>query len=189
MTNLFALLQEPPRPWLDPDALKERYHRLTATHHPDLGGRDSDFAAVNHAYQTLADPAARLRHLLELEAPAALASAHAVPPEIAAFFTPVANTRQETDAFFKKHAAAASPLARALLTPDQYRLQEQLESLIASLTELQEQLLARLREIDALWDTDHPAALARIPALWQALNYTAKWLAALREPLFKLAAL
>ena len=189
MSSLFALLGLPARPWLDPDALKAAYLRLTALHHPDVAGATADFAEINRAQQTLADPAARLRHLLDLEAPAALARAQLVPPGIAAYFTPVAETRQAVDAFLKKHAAAASPLAKALLSAEQYQLQERLEQTISTLQQEQEALLAQVREADALWLTDRPAALGLLLTLWQSLGYTAKWLATLRESLFRMASL
>ena len=189
MTDLFVLLGEPRRPWIDAEALKEKYHLLTARHHPDVAGASVDFAEINRGYQTLADPAARLRHLLDLEAPAAISRTQPVPEDIAAFFTPVAESRQAVDIFLKKHAASASPLAKALLSTEQYRVQERLEQTISTLQQKQDSLLAQVREADTLWLTDHPAAMRLLPALWQSLNYTAKWLATLRESLFRLASL
>jgi curved DNA-binding protein CbpA len=189
MTDLFALFEERRRPWLDPEAIKDAYHALTARHHPDVAGAAGDFAEINRAYQTLADPAARLRHLLELESPEALPRTQNVPEDIAAFFAPVAEARQGVEAFFWKQGAASSPLAKALLSTEQYAVQERLEATIASLQEKQDGLLARVREADALWLDDRAAALRLLPALWQSLGYTAKWLATLRESLFRLAAL
>jgi len=189
MTDLFALLGEPPRPWLDPEVLKEKYHRLTAQHHPDVAGASADFTEINRAYQVLSDPAARLRHLLDLESPSALFRAQPVPGALAAFFTPVAEARQAFDAFLKKHAAATSPLAKALLSPEQYQVQERIDSTIAALTAQQDTLLAQVRALDALWLTDRPAALHLLPPLWQSLGYAAKWLTTLRESLYRLASL
>ncbi len=189
MTDCFARLGADRRPWLDPEALKDAYHALTSLHHPDVAGASGDFAEINCAYQTLSDPATRLRHLLDLESPGALSRAQPVPEEIAAFFTPVAEARRAVDAFLKKHAAAASPLAKALLSNEQYEVQERVEQTIAGLAEKQESLLARVRECDALWLTDRTAVLQQLPVLWQSLGYTAKWLATLRESLFTLASL
>ena len=190
MTDLFALLGETRRPWLDPQALKEKYHRLASLHHPDIQtGESPDFADINRAYQTLAEPAPRLRHFLELETPGSLSHLQAVPEDIAAFFAPVAEARQAADAFFKKHAAAASPLAKALLSTEQYQAQERIEAAIAALHGKEEALLAQLREADTLWQTNHEAALRPLPALWHSLGYIAKWLAMLREALFRFASL
>jgi len=191
MTDLFALFDERPRPWLEPDALKETYHRLTARHHPDVadGMEAQDFAEINRAYQTLADPAARLRHLLELESPEALAPGRAVPEDMAAFFATVAEARQGAERFMKKVASASSPLAKALLSTEQYAVQERLEETIASLTAKQDVLFAEVRQADARWVLDKAAALRALPGLWQSLGYCAKWLATLRESLFQLVTL
>jgi curved DNA-binding protein CbpA len=189
MTDFFALLEQPPRPWLDPEALKAKYHLLTALHHPDVAGATDDFAEINRAYQTLVDPAARLRHLLDLESPGLLARAQPVPEDIAAFFTPVAKVSQDVDAFLKKHAVTVSPLARALLSTEQYEVQERLEETIANLRGKRDSLVSQLRDADVLWLEDHPAALNLLPALCQSLGYIAKWLATLRESLFRLASL
>ena len=182
MTDFFAILGEARRPWLDPDGLKEKYHALTARHHPDVAGASGDFAEINRAYQTLADPVARLRHLLELES---AIPAQQVPAEIAAFFAPVAETRQAVEAFFKKHTAAASPLAKALLSAGQYETQERVEEMIARLQEKHEALLAQVQQAHAAWSESLP----QLASLWQSLTYTTKWLALLRESLFRLAAL
>jgi curved DNA-binding protein CbpA len=189
MTDLFALLGESPRPWLDLDQLKAKYHGLTAREHPDAAGATADFAEINRAFQVLSGPATRLRHLLDLESHVALSRAQPVPGDITPFFTPVAGATQSFDAFLKKHAAASSPLARALLSTEQCRLQERIEQTLASLQQKQDAVLAQLREADALWQTDRPAALAALPALWQSLGYTTKWIATLREALFRLASL
>lgn len=189
MTDCFARLGAERRPWLDPEALKEKYHALTAAHHPDVAGASGDFAEINRAYQTLSEPAARLRHLLELESPGPLARAQPVPEEVAAFFAPVAEASQRVEAFLRKRAASLSPLAAALLSTEQYQAQEQLEQIIAALQKMQESLLDEVRRADALWLTDRTAALRLLPALWQSLGYTGKWLATLRESLFRLALL
>jgi curved DNA-binding protein CbpA len=189
MTNLFALLEETPRPWLDAEALKAKYHLLTAQHHPDVADGSTDFGEINRAYQTLADPGARLRHLIDLESPGAISRSQPVPDDIAIFFTAVAEVSQSTDTFLKKNSATTSPLAKALLSTEQYRLQEKLEETISTLQQKQDSLLTQLKEIDALWSTDRSAAVLQLPALWQSFGYLSKWLATLRESLFRLASL
>lgn len=189
MTDLFAVFGEQPHPWLEPEVLKAKYHELSALHHPDVAGATADFSEINRAFQTLSDPAARLRHLLDLFSPGETPRTQPVPPGIAAFFTQVSEARQAVDTFLKKQAAATSPLAKALLSTEQYRAQELLEQTIAALSAKQESLIDEVRESDAVWLKDRPAALARLAALWQSLSYTVKWLAILRESLFQLASL
>ena len=68
-TDYFALLGEPRRPFLDPERVKETFHRLSLCQHPDQqqdgdpSGGD-DFARLNQAQQVLREPKARLKHLL-----------------------------------------------------------------------------------------------------------------------------
>ena len=76
MTDCFALLNFPRRPWLDADALKQRFHELSTEVHPDRAHDASDeakaesqrrFAGVNAAHECLREAKSRVRHLLELE--------------------------------------------------------------------------------------------------------------------------
>ncbi len=71
MTDYFALLDQPRRPWLDPEELKQVFHaRKRWQTHPDAqtepGGNET-FTQLNEAYQVLRDPKRRLHHLLSLE--------------------------------------------------------------------------------------------------------------------------
>ncbi len=56
MIDSFALLDEPRKPWLDVDLLKEKYHALARQNQPD--------EQLNEAYRVLRDPKSRLEHLL-----------------------------------------------------------------------------------------------------------------------------
>ena len=115
--DFFALLGEPRRPWLDPEQVKETFHRLSRTEHPDQqAAENTDFARLNQAQATLRDPKGRLRHLLELEYPEVkLSGPSGVPGGLADLFVSVHELLRETDAVLAKKAAAASALAKALL--------------------------------------------------------------------------
>src|ERR1041385_4996185 len=72
----FALLNEPRRPWLDPEAVQAKFIALSSELHPDRVHQSSAeeqaaaqqrFTMLNAACQCLRDPRQRLRHLLELE--------------------------------------------------------------------------------------------------------------------------
>ena len=70
MTDYFALLDQPRRPWLDPEELKQVFHQKTLEAHPDAqtpSDRDETFTRLNEAYQVLREPKRRLHHLLTLE--------------------------------------------------------------------------------------------------------------------------
>ena len=184
MTDHFATLQQPRRPWLDPAALKDAFHRLGAQRHPDTAGGDADsFAALNAAWQTLREPATRLRHLLELEAPDLLTRPAQIPPALADTFMRIATLRRTLEDFRKKHAAASTPLARALLAAERHTLKGQLESALADLDTAHERALDELRALDATW----PSSLDALAALQQQLAFLSKWSTDLRESLFTLS--
>jgi hypothetical protein len=56
MIDHFALLEQPRKPWLDVDLLKEKYHALARVSQPD--------EKLNEAYRVLRDPKSRLEYLL-----------------------------------------------------------------------------------------------------------------------------
>lgn len=44
------------------EELKVAYYRLAAEHHPDRGGKEATMAKINIAYNTLSEPAKRVRY-------------------------------------------------------------------------------------------------------------------------------
>ena len=189
MNDLFALLGEPRRPWLDPEALKERFHRQTAELHPDVsgGGDDGYFAGLNAAYTALRDPASRLRHLLELEAPERLAPSQEIPPALADLFMRIAGFRRALDIFSKKESAASSALARALLAGERLALSREGAAVRAGLEAAYDAEMETLRALDADWGKDPrpPDAVERLAAVHQQCAYLSKWRSQLAEALFQ----
>lgn len=184
----FAALGQLRRPWLEPEALKEIYHRLTAEHHPDRTGNAARFTEISSAYAALRDPVARTRHLLELEEPAALAAAPPLPEALTETFMRVATLRRTTDAFLKQQAAATTPLGQALLASARFNLRRDVGLELAGLESAQEVGLEALREADRQWPERQPALLQQLAALQQELSYLAKWTVQLRELLFQFGA-
>lgn len=185
-TDHFALLDQPRRPWLDPEALKDSFHRLVAEQHPDKTGDSRRFAEMNAAFSLLANPAARLRHLLELEAPYVMTAPVQIPPAMAEAFMRVATLRRAVDAFAKQHASATTPLAQALLTSERFALQRDVETQLAELTAAHARILAAIREDDAAWSQDQAALAPHLLLLQQELTYVDKWSMQLREALFNM---
>ena len=183
MPDAFAIFDLPRHPWLDDAVLREEFHRRSASLHPDAGGDADQFAQLNAAHQTLREPAARLRNLLELEAPELLAQAQQIPPSLADRFMRVAATRQSCAAFLAKQRAATSPLARALLAADHATQSRALETALADLATARAEALAHLENLSATW-RDHLPDLARLQA---ELSYLENWTAQLRESHLELA--
>jgi hypothetical protein len=186
MPDHFAALDQPRRPWIDLDALKDFFHRASATWHPDVAGSGDAvrFAEVNAAYSALRDPVWRLRHLLELEAPEELTRPQSIPPELADLFMRVAEIRRAIDAILKKESAA-NALTRALLLEERTALWHRVIALRDDLNAAYEAGLSTLRALDAEWEPRAADAAERLAMLQQRFAYLSKWRAQLGESLFK----
>lgn len=185
MHDAFATFDLPRRPWLDAAALKDEFHRRSASLHPDAGGEAGRFAQLNAAYQILREPTSRLRQLLELESPATLTSAQAIPPSLAELFMQIGAHRSALDGLWKKDAPASSPLTRALLVPEKMAARANTERLIELVGGHLARALDQLRALDAIWETEKPAT--RIGELLYAFSFVGKWDAQLRGDLLKLS--
>src|SRR5688572_1414187 len=111
MTDYFAVLDEPRRAWLDPEALKAKFLSLSATVHPDRVHGQSDaerkaaqdrYTQFNAAYQCLRDTKSRLQHLLELERGGKLQDVQQIPPETMDLFFQVGKLCREADDFLAR---------------------------------------------------------------------------------------
>lgn len=185
MTDHFAVLGMDPSPALDVESLRAAFEERSRRLHPDVaGGNGLEFREVNAAYQTLREPARRLRHLLELRAPEFLQVSRPPDAEAVEWFMQAGELLQRLDALAAREQAAASPLARALLAPEKMVLMDALQKIIAILESAQAEAG---REVEAMTpDWDSPDGLRRIAALQPRLTFLAKWAATLRERLLSL---
>ena len=192
--DFFALLGEERRPWLDPERVKDTFHRLSRTVHPDQqttpageAGADADFARLNQAQVALRDPKARLRHLLELECPQVrLAGPADVPSSLANLFGPILGLLQEIDAFLVKKAAVPSALGKALLARAGFALREKAEARLEELATLHANAVQELRNFDSRWSPRPADAPAQLHDFYQRFAYLTRWTDQLRERLFQL---
>jgi curved DNA-binding protein CbpA len=189
MPDHFAILQQPRRPWLDAETLKEGFHRQSAGHHPDVSGMGDDghFAALNAAYSILREPAARLRHLLELENPDQLALPQQIPPLLADLFMRIAGFLRALDLFRQRENAASGALARALMAGDRLALSGQGEGIRSELESAWSAALADLAAMDSDWQKDPHSeqTVERVAALQSRCAYLSKWRSQIAEALFQ----
>jgi hypothetical protein len=133
--DCFKILQMPRQPWLEEAEVRDRFHQLAASAHPDVAaGSTGEFADLNHAWQTLRSPASRLRHYLELEYPTQPPAAPFTVPASPDLFMQVSELKQTANALVSERSESKSPLARALLEPRRLALlqaAEHLESAVA----------------------------------------------------------
>src|SRR5690349_16488403 len=115
MTDFFALFNEPRRPWLDPDALKAKFHQLSAERHPDHAQTEIEriqaqerYTELNAAYTCLREPKDRLLHLITLERGGKPKEVQHIPPAVMAWFMEVGKLCGEADTFLGEKAKATS---------------------------------------------------------------------------------
>src|SRR5689334_17113097 len=147
MTNFFAVLRAPMRPWLDPEPLKETYLRLSETLHRQPDSQDQ-LVTLNRAFQVLGNPAMRLEHLLSLTGDGPSTRARQITPEVSEFFGRIAKGLEETDRSLGEVSAQSSALLRALQTRQIQTIQADLDELARDLASYQDQRLDELKRLD-----------------------------------------
>ena len=188
MTDNFALLKEPRRPWLDADSLKQKFLALSANAHPDKihsasESKKSDatkqFAELNAAYNCLLEPKLRLLHLLELELGAKPKDIQQIPTALADLFAEIAAVCHKADGFLAEKSKVTSPLLQVQLFERAQDWIEQLNSLQRKLNELHETLTDELKSLDEKWiENDLKARgdlLKKLDELYRLFGYFNRW--------------
>ena len=189
MIDCFSLLQQPRRPWLNAEQLKEKYIQLTISMHPDRQAPQPenpapDFANINNAFRVLVDPKARLQHLLKLEGIAA--SADTVPDALANVFLETGTLIQEIDLLLSR--TTANTLSKALRQPEILETRKLAADLLDKLQAIYHNALEELQKLDQLWTSTHQIA-PELSALSAKLAYLTRWIAQLEERQFQLSIL
>jgi curved DNA-binding protein CbpA len=198
MTDCFALLGEPRRPWLDPEALKQKFLTLSAEVHPDRvhGSEEREKSAaqqhyleLNAAYNRLRDPKERLLHLLELELEAKPKDVQSIPSGLISLFNEVNQTCRQADTLLAEKTKVTSPL----LVVQMFDRSQECTQILAVLQERinfeREALLAEIQRIDSAWNnaSERASALNRLEELYRLLSYFTRWKAQLGERIVQLS--
>ena len=187
MTDYFAVLDEPRRAWLDPDALKAKFLALSATVHPDRVHGQSEaerkaaqerYTQLNAAYQCLRETKSRLHHLLELERGGKLQDVQDIPLETMDMFFQVGKLCRETDAFLAEKRQVTSPLLKVQMFEQTTAWQDKLNVTGA-------ELRTRISSLED--ETKAPIPLPRLEVIYRLLSYYTRWLAQLQERTVQLA--
>jgi DnaJ-domain-containing protein 1 len=199
VTDYFALLNEPRRPWLDADVLKQKFLSLSATLHPDKihSASDSDkqaaskkFADLNAGYNSLLLPKSRLLHLLELERGAKPGDVQQIPPALADLFAQVVAVCRDADRFLAEKAKTVSPLLQVQLFERAQGWIEQLNALQKKLGSFHEELLGNLKRLDSQWMAEvssHATLLNDLEVLYRLFSYFNRWNAQIQERIVQLS--
>jgi DnaJ-domain-containing protein 1 len=200
MTDNFALLNEPRRPWLDADLLKQEFLALSANLHPDKIHSASDaeknvaakkFAELNAAFNCLREPKSRLLHLLELELGAKPKDIQTIPSALADLFAEVSMVCRSTDIFLAEKSKVSSPLLQVQLFERGQDWIEKLNLLQKKLNELCAQLTDELKSLDAKWVSAdvvlRKQILPKLEELYRLFGYFNRWNNQIQERVVQLS--
>jgi len=202
VTDKFALLNEPRRPWLEEEALKAKFFSISAQAHPDrVHTREEDerssaqerYAELNAAYQCLRDPKERLKHLLELELGTKPPQVQNVPGELMDCSLAVAQLCRQVDAFLAEKATTSSPLLQVSLFERGQEWREKVNGFQSGILAQRENLLKQLKELDNRWiafgqeHDDRKKLLHRLVQLSGLLGYFDKWHTQLQDRIVQLS--
>lgn len=202
MTDYFALLEEPRRAWLDPEELKERFHRLSADAHPDrvhqLNEADRSvaqarFVELNAAYNCLRNPKDRLRHLLQLETERIPGDINQIPSELLELFTKVGQVCRDADTLLAGKEATSSPLLKVQWFQKSQASTDELLQLQQILNLKRAALDEQLRSIDkSSWGSDSSAesrsrTVQRLESILHLYGFYDRWIAQLHERVARLS--
>lgn len=193
MTDFFALLDEPRRPWLEPEPLKQKFLTLSATVHPDrvhnLGeieraAAQERYTELNAAYNCLREPKDRLHHLLQLELGTLPKDIQRIPSELMDLSLEIGQRCRETDAFLAEKTKATSPLLQVKFFERGQEYDDKLQTLRGRIDGLTGRLVEQLKQIDASWQTarePRTILLPRLEELYRLFSYFARWTAQIQE--------
>jgi curved DNA-binding protein CbpA len=200
VSDYFALLNEPRRPWLDADLLKQKFLAQSANLHPDKIHSASDaekkaaakkFAELNAAYNCLLEPKSRLLHLLELELGARPKDIQMIPSALADLFAEVATVCKNADNFLVEKNKVISPLLQVQLFERGQDSIEKLNFLQRKLNELREKLTEELKSLDAKWisadATSRKDILPKLEELYRLFGYFNRWNSQIQERVVQLS--
>jgi len=196
MTDHFALLNEPRRPWLETETLKERFFTLSAEVHPDRVHQASEgdklaatrrYTELNAAYNCLREPRDRLRHLLELELGSKPSDLTEVPNDLMNLFFETGQLLRETQIFLAEKAKATSPLLQVELFERGQEWIEKLGSLRQKIVPQRDALLTELKNLNAAWESTVAKPLGRLLEIWRLLSFYERWLAQIQERVVQLS--
>ena len=200
MTDNFALLNEPRRPWLDPDSLKQKFLALAADAHPDRmhNAGESEkaeatrrYAQLNTAYHCLAEPKLRLRHLLELELGAKPGDIQPIPNALADLFAEIATVCKSADNFLTEKSQVTSPLLQVQLFERGQDWIGRLNLLQRKLNERHGKLTGELKSLDEKWLAADAGTrreiLPGLDELYRLFGYFNRWNNQIQERVVQLS--
>lgn len=196
MTDHFALLNEPRRPWLDAEALKAKFLTRSAEVHPDRVHQSSAadklaanqrYTELNAAYNCLREPRHRLRHLLELELGVKPSDLTNVPDDLMEVFFSVGKVFREVDALLVEKGKATSPLLQVQLFERGQDEVEKLGALREKISARRDALVGELQAVTVGWEAATAKPTDTLLRIWRLLSFYDRWLAQIQERVAQLS--
>jgi curved DNA-binding protein CbpA len=206
MSDSFALFNEPRRPWLDAEVLKQKFLPLSSAVHPDRThnapeaekhATNERYAELNAAYNTLREPRDRLLHLLELEAGGKPSDIQRIPPGTMDLFVEVGQLCRDVDAFQAQRGNVTSPLLKVQMFERGMEWTDKLQVLQQRINAKRDELASELQQMNAIWDSAPPIGspqratalpLERLEQIYRVFSYIARWTEQIQERVVQLAA-
>jgi curved DNA-binding protein CbpA len=202
--NHFEMLDQPRRPWLDPDQLKAKFLSLSTSCHPDrlpnAGAAEKlaateRYAAFNAAYNALREPKDRLAHLLELELGCKPGDVQKIPNATMDLFMKIGKTLQDVDGFLTKRSQISSPLIRAQSFQAAMDYVDQLNALQQRLNQTRDGLHGELQEMNRVWEiapkygAERTAVLplTRLEEIYRSLSFLTRWTNQIQQRIIQLS--
>lgn len=202
MTDFFALLDQPRRPWVDPDSLEKAFLAGASKVHPDRVNDAPDSArkeahdrsaTLNEAHRCLKESRARLRHFLELEQARKITDLQEMPSSLMDLFTEVGSLCRRADSFIQERADASSPILQVALLERSEDFRAQLLALQNRLKERQSELQTLLLRLDDEWTranaqvaANKSRILSDLEELYRLFSFNDRWLEQVQARLLQL---
>lgn len=175
MNNAYEILGIDPQLVIDAETLRDAFREAGRSTHPDAGGDEQAFAALNAAFEILSSPSRRLRHWLELRG-LAVETRGTVASEIMDLFSQVGETSQRAEALVRRRDEAKSALGRALLERETQSCREEIERSLAMV----ETAIGRECAVFHNYQDSAAMDLAAASASVRNLAFLEKWRSGLR---------
>lgn len=204
MTDHFQTLGLPRGPVVDQGLLKQRFleasqqsHPDQASHagsHPDGAGARSDtqFVAINAAYQCLRETRSRLEHLLVLESGAKPGSIQSMPEDWVPTGADVMALGKGVDQFLPSMTAEAPAMVRSQNFARAMAWMQRADDLGLRLDHMSELLEQEIVDLQAQWgmraatEEEREARLKTLDRLYRKSSYLFKWTKLVKERQFQL---
>jgi curved DNA-binding protein CbpA len=192
LTDYFALLGEPRRPWLDPERVKARFLELAPGVHPDRvheagdserARQSEEFSRLNSAQQCLRETVSRLRHLIELESGSPPGDVKTVPPSSVGLVMKVAKKCREADGFIDEKRRITSPILKARVFAKSAAWVDELTGLLQEGQRAEAALEERIGALNPAWEAAPPPSdpgrsaalpMAEVEELYRAASFLAR---------------